>query len=87
MIIIWRGGVRLKLDFQDQGSRRILGVSVQVMVVGGGGLENWSIFVDAICASSHIRISLGSKSQLQQTIFIIWNKLLKAERINITIEF
>ena len=37
--IIWRGrgGVRLKLDFQDQGSRRILGVSVQVGVMGGRG--------------------------------------------------
>ena len=73
--IIWRGrgGVRLKLDFQDQGSRRILGVSVQVGVMEGreGGLENWPIFVDAICASSHIRISLGSKFQLQLTIFII----------------
>ena len=69
--IIWRGrgGVRLKLDFQDQGSRRILGVSVQVGVMGGGGRE--PIFVDAICASSHIRMSLGSKFQLQLTIFII----------------
>ena len=41
-------GIRLKLDVQGQGGRIILDVDVQE----GGGLQNWTIFTDVICASS-----------------------------------
>ena len=56
LFIIWRagggggGGVRLKLDVQGQGGERILDVDRRGGA--GGGLENWTIFMDIICVSS-----------------------------------
>ena len=41
-------GVRLELEFQGQEDASILDVDGQ----GGGGLENWAIFMDIICVSS-----------------------------------
>ena len=43
----------LKLDVKGQEGGRVLDVDEQ----GGrvGGLENWTIFMDVICVSSHIR--------------------------------
>ena len=41
-------GVRFKLDVQVQEGGRILDVDGQ----RGWGLENWTIFMDVICASS-----------------------------------
>ena len=45
--IIWRGGIRLKLDVQGEGGERISDVDGQ----GVGDLENWTIFMDVIYAS------------------------------------
>ena len=45
------GGVRLKLDVQCQEGGRILDVDGQG-VKWGGGLENWTIFMDVTCVSS-----------------------------------
>ena len=46
------GEVRLGLDVQDQGGKKILDVDGQ----GGGvgGLENWTILMDVTCVSSLI---------------------------------
>ena len=38
----------MKVDVQDQGGGRTLDVDGQ----GGGGLENWIIFMNVICVSS-----------------------------------
>ena len=46
--IIWKGGVRLKLDVQGQGGAKILEADGQ----GDGGVENWTIFIEVICVSS-----------------------------------
>ena len=43
-----RGGARLELDVQGQGSGRILDVDGQWV----WSLENWTIFMDVICVSS-----------------------------------
>ena len=42
---------RLKWDVQGQGSGRILDV-MDKWGGGGGGPENWKIFMDVICVSS-----------------------------------
>ena len=52
--IIWRGGIRLKLDVQGQGGGRILDIDGH----GVGGLERWTIFVDAMCVLSLTAIVL-----------------------------
>ena len=48
LVIIWteEGGIRLKLDVQGQGGGRILDVA------WGGGLANWTIFMDVMYVSS-----------------------------------
>ena len=55
--IIWREGVRLKLRVQGQGGERTLDVDGQ----GGGGLKNWTVFMDVICVSSPIFFRIISK--------------------------
>ena len=42
------GGICLELDVQSQVGGRIFDVDGQ----RGGGLENWTIFMDTICVSS-----------------------------------
>ena len=49
LLIIWRGGVRLRLDFQSLGCGRISDVDGPG---GAGGLENWTIFMDVLWVSS-----------------------------------
>ena len=59
----------MKLDVEGQGGKRILDIDGQ----GGGGLENWSIFMDVICVSSLMasykkaagRLHLLNKSRFQ----------------------
>ena len=49
LAIVWREGVRLKLDVQGQGVGSILDVNGQG---GVRSLKNWIIFMDVICVSS-----------------------------------
>ena len=52
-MIIWIGRkVCLKLDVQGQGSGRILEVD------GVGGPKNWTIFLDVICVSFLMVVSV-----------------------------
>ena len=70
LIIIWRGGFRLKLDVQGQGVGRISDVDGQ----GQGGLENWTIFMDVICVSS-LKV-------LSETVMIFFQNFSKWKALN-----
>ena len=48
MVIIWIGGIRLKLDVQGQRDERIFMVDGQR---GMGRFENWAIFMGVTCVS------------------------------------
>ena len=70
LIINWRGGVRLKLDVQDQGGARILVVDRQGGGGGGGSLENWTIFMDVKCESSLIVTELFVIAFFPKKVFL-----------------